>query len=44
MRPDVSVVMSVYNGGSFLAQAIESILGQSYSNFEFILIDDGSRD
>ena len=44
MTPDASVVMSVYNGGSFLAQAIESILGQSYSNFEFIIIDDGSSD
>jgi glycosyltransferase involved in cell wall biosynthesis len=44
MNPDVSVVMSVYNGGAFLGQAIESILGQSHSNFEFIVIDDGSSD
>jgi len=44
MSPDVSVVMSVCNGGAFLAQAIESILGQSHSDFEFIVIDDGSSD
>ena len=44
MSPDVSVVMSVYNGGPFLGQAIESILGQSHSDFEFIVIDDGSSD
>ena len=44
MSPDVSVVMSVYNGGRFLGQAIESILGQSHSDFEFIVIDDGSSD
>jgi glycosyltransferase involved in cell wall biosynthesis len=44
MNHQVSVVMSVYNGGPFLGQAIESILGQSHSDFEFIVIDDGSSD
>jgi glycosyltransferase involved in cell wall biosynthesis len=42
--PLVSVVMSVYNGQEYLADAIESILGQSYNDFEFIIIDDGSSD
>jgi len=42
--PVVSVVMSVFNGASFLAEAIESILGQSYDEFEFIIINDGSTD
>jgi len=42
--PEVSVLMPVYNGGAFLRSAIESILSQSYSNFEFIIIDDGSTD
>lgn len=42
--PFVSVVMSVYNGGEFLKDAIDSILGQSYKNFEFIIINDGSTD
>ncbi|NYT46272.1 glycosyltransferase [Alcaligenaceae bacterium] len=42
--PLISVVMSVYNGERFLAPAIESILNQSLSDFEFIIIDDGSAD
>lgn len=40
----VSVVMSVYNGQKYLSEAIESILNQTYTNFEFIIIDDGSTD
>jgi hypothetical protein len=42
--PTVSVVMSVYNGEAFLAEAIESILAQTYRDFEFVIIDDGSTD
>ncbi len=42
--PLVSVLMSVYNSDRYLAQAIESILNQTYQNFEFIIIDDGSTD
>jgi glycosyltransferase involved in cell wall biosynthesis len=44
MIPDISVVMPVYNGQEFLNKAIESILGQSFNNFEFIIVDDGSTD
>ncbi|TAK57887.1 MAG: glycosyltransferase [Bacteroidetes bacterium] len=40
----VSVLMPVYNGEKFLSEAIESILHQTYSDFEFLIIDDGSRD
>jgi glycosyltransferase involved in cell wall biosynthesis len=40
----VSVVMPVYNAGDFLHKSIESILGQSYTDFEFIIINDGSTD
>jgi glycosyltransferase involved in cell wall biosynthesis len=40
--PLVSVVMSVYNGAADVSRAIESILNQSFSNFEFIVIDNGS--
>ena len=36
--------MSVYNGERFLRQAIESILRQTLTNFEFIIVDDGSND
>lgn len=36
--------MPVYNGEKYLADAIESILNQTYTNFEFIIINDGSTD
>ncbi len=42
--PLVSVVMSVFNTEKYLAEAIESILNQTYLHFEFIIIDDGSTD
>jgi glycosyltransferase involved in cell wall biosynthesis len=42
--PEISVVMSVYNSANYLKKAIESILKQSYKNFEFIIINDGSTD
>lgn len=42
--PQISVVMAVYNGGEYLKLAIESILEQSFTDFEFIIINDGSTD
>lgn len=36
--------MSIYNGENHLRKSIESILNQTYSNFEFIIVDDGSKD
>lgn len=42
--PTVSVLMSCYNAAEFLSEAIESILFQTFKDFEFILIDDGSSD
>ena len=42
--PMISVVMSVFNGERFLCEAIESILNQTISDFEFVIIDDGSTD
>ena len=42
--PKLSVVMSVYNGERFVAAAIECILAQTYRDFEFIIINDGSTD
>ena len=43
-RPKVSVVMSVYNGEPYLREAIESILNQTFTDFEFLIINDGSTD
>jgi len=43
-NPLVSVIMPVYNAGNFLMEAIESILNQTYQNFEFIIVDDASTD
>ncbi len=40
----ISVVMSVYNGELYLAEAMNSILNQTFTDFEFIIIDDGSTD
>ena len=42
--PLVSVIMSVFNGEKTLVKSIESILNQSFNDFEFIIIDDGSYD
>ena len=42
--PAISVAMSVYNGERFLAEAIESVLAQTFTDFEFLILDDGSRD
>ncbi len=42
--PLVSVIMPVHNGELYLEEAIQSILDQSYTNFEFIIIDDASTD
>jgi glycosyltransferase involved in cell wall biosynthesis len=42
--PKVSVIMSVFNGEKFIQEAIASILRQTFSDFEFLIIDDGSTD
>lgn len=42
--PAISVAMSVYNGERFLASAIESVLAQSFRDFELLIVDDGSVD
>jgi glycosyltransferase involved in cell wall biosynthesis len=42
--PNISVVMPVYNSAAYLEAAIDSILNQSFGDFEFIIIDDGSED
>jgi glycosyltransferase involved in cell wall biosynthesis len=44
MAPRVSVVTSVYNGEKHLREGVDSILHQSFRDFEFIIVDDGSTD
>jgi glycosyltransferase involved in cell wall biosynthesis len=44
MPTTVSVIMAVYNGERYLREAVESILAQTYPDFEVIIIDDGSSD
>jgi glycosyltransferase involved in cell wall biosynthesis len=44
VTPTVSVLMPVYNAARYLAEAVESILGQTFADFEFLIIDDGSTD
>ena len=44
MNQKVSIIVPVYNSEKFLKSCLESIQNQSYSNFECILIDDGSTD
>lgn len=42
--PNVTVILPTFNAGDFLRPAVESILGQTYRDFELLLIDDGSTD
>ena len=40
----VSIITPLYNGEKFVAQTIESVLAQTYKNWEMIIINDGSKD
>ena len=42
--PVISVIVPVYNVETYLAQCIESILSQTFEDFELLLVDDGSKD
>ncbi len=42
--PEISVLMCVYNNALYVREAIESILNQTFTNFEFVIVNDGSTD
>ena len=43
-QPLVSIIMPVYNCERFLSESIESVISQSYKNWELLIVDDGSKD
>ena len=43
-KPLISIVMSVYNDSAFLYEALDSVLRQSYQDWEFVIVDDSSTD
>jgi glycosyltransferase involved in cell wall biosynthesis len=44
LNPEISVLIACYNSEDFIAEAIESVLAQSFQDFEIIVVDDGSTD
>lgn len=44
MQPKISVIVPVYNAERFLRRCVDSLLSQTFSDFELLLIDDGSKD
>ena len=43
-NPVISVCMSMYNASKYLRECIDSVLAQTFKNFEFLIVDDGSTD
>jgi glycosyltransferase involved in cell wall biosynthesis len=44
MKPEISVIITSYNRGKYISQAIESVINSSFQNFELIISDDCSKD
>jgi glycosyltransferase involved in cell wall biosynthesis len=43
-RPEITVIVPIYNGSAYLAETLQSILSQTFTNYELLAIDDGSTD
>ncbi len=43
-EPEISIIIPVYNVEKYLARCLDSVLGQSFGDFEVILLNDGSTD
>ena len=44
MKPKITVLLAVYNGQAYLRECMDSVLNQTYKDFEFLIVDDGSTD
>ena len=44
MEPTLSIIVPIYNDEKYLAECVQSILGQTFCDYEIILVDDGSTD
>ncbi|MFC1643530.1 glycosyltransferase [Chlamydiota bacterium] len=42
--PTISIIIPVYNGMNYIRESVQSVLGQSYSDWELLIVDDGSKD